>query len=278
MEFMEDFSDKCFVIMPISDKQGYPIGHFTKVYEQIFKPAIKEAGYKPYRVDEDCLSSSIIQKIYDGLTKAPMAICDLSSANPNVLYELGIRHSFDLPVILVKDEKTNFIFDISTINTVTYQSDRVYENVISAIENIKTAIEETKIQSGRGTVLSILNVEKAIITEKRLNQEDKTELILNRIMVDLQQIKEMSLMNEKRKNIFKYSADDSNRLLYVNTVINNSLYEDMKNKIYQLKQDLGRFPSYEEVLACFELYDEYGKRVFRKIYRKLLVEESDSKC
>ena len=97
-------------------------------------------------------------------------------------------------------------------------------------------------------------------------------------MVDLQQIKEMSLMNEKRKNIFKYSADDSNRLLYVNTVINNSLYEDMKNKIYQLKQDLGRFPSYEEVLACFELYDEYGKRVFRKIYRKLLVEESDSKC
>lgn len=278
MEFMEDFSDKCFVIMPISDKQGYPIGHFTKVYEQIFKPAIKEAGYKPYRVDEDCLSSSIIQKIYDGLTKAPMAICDLSSANPNVLYELGIRHSFDLPVILVKDEKTNFIFDISTINTVTYQSDRVYENVISAIENIKTAIEETKIQSGRGTVLSILNVEKAIIAEKRLNQEDKTELILNRIMVDLQQIKEMSLMNEKRKNIFKYSADDSNRLLYVNTVINNSLYEDMKNKIYQLKQDLGRFPSYEEVLACFELYDEYGKRVFRKIYRKLLVEESDSKC
>ncbi len=275
---MEDFSDKCFVIMPISDKQGYPIGHFTKVYEQIFKPAIKEAGYKPYRVDEDCLSSSIIQKIYDGLTKAPMAICDLSSANPNVLYELGIRHSFDLPVILVKDEKTNFIFDISTINTVTYQSDRVYENVISAIENIKTAIEETKIQSGRGTVLSILNVEKAIIAEKRLNQEDKTELILNRIMVDLQQIKEMSLMNEKRKNIFKYSADDSNRLLYVNTVINNSLYEDMKNKIYQLKQDLGRFPSYEEVLACFELYDEYGKRVFRKIYRKLLVEESDSKC
>ena len=275
---MEDFSDKCFVIMPISDKQGYPIGHFTKVYEQIFKPAIKEAGYKPYRVDEDCLSSSIIQKIYDGLTKAPMAICDLSSANPNVLYELGIRHSFDLPVILVKDEKTNFIFDISTINTVTYQSDRVYENVISAIENIKTAIEETKIQSGRGTVLSILNVEKAIIAEKHLNQEDKTELILNRIMVDLQQIKEMSLMNEKRKNIFKYSADDSNRLLYVNTVINNSLYEDMKNKIYQLKQDLGRFPSYEEVLACFELYDEYGKRVFRKIYRKLLVEESDSKC
>ena len=41
-------ADKCFVIMPISDQGEYPKGHFSKVYEQIFKPAILEAGYEPY--------------------------------------------------------------------------------------------------------------------------------------------------------------------------------------------------------------------------------------
>lgn len=43
----------CFVIMPISDQGDYPKGHFDKVYEQIFQPAIEAAGYKPYRVDDN---------------------------------------------------------------------------------------------------------------------------------------------------------------------------------------------------------------------------------
>lgn len=56
-------ADKCFVIMPISDQGEYPKGHFSKVYEQIFKPAILEAGYEPYRVDEDKISMSEMKEI-----------------------------------------------------------------------------------------------------------------------------------------------------------------------------------------------------------------------
>ena len=113
-------ADKCFVIMPISDQGEYPKGHFTKVYEQIFKPAILEAGYEPYRVDEDKISNPIINKIFDAVQNCPMALCDLSNRNPNVLYELGLRQAYDKPVVLVQDEKTPRIFDVSLIlyNTV----------------------------------------------------------------------------------------------------------------------------------------------------------------
>lgn len=101
-----DEREKCFVIMPISDQGDYPSGHFTKVYEQIFKPAIEDAGYQPYRVDEDKISNSIINKIFDAVQNCSMALCDLSNCNPNVLYELGIRQAYDKPVVLVQDEKT----------------------------------------------------------------------------------------------------------------------------------------------------------------------------
>ena len=37
----EKIKDKCFVIMPISDQGDYPVGHFTKIYEQIIKPAVQ---------------------------------------------------------------------------------------------------------------------------------------------------------------------------------------------------------------------------------------------
>lgn len=99
--------ERCFVMMPISDQGDYPKGHFDKTYEYIFKPAIEEAGYEPYRVDENKLCDPIIGKIFSALQECPMALCDLSNRNPNVLYELGIRQAYDKPVVLVQDEKQN---------------------------------------------------------------------------------------------------------------------------------------------------------------------------
>lgn len=73
---------ECFVIMPISDPEGYPSGHFARVYEDIFKPAIQAAGYEPKRAD-DVLETNLIQlDLLRRLLEAPMAICDLSSRNP----------------------------------------------------------------------------------------------------------------------------------------------------------------------------------------------------
>ena len=126
----KNMMEKCFVMMPISDQGDYPKGHFDKIYEQIFKPAIEKAGYEPYRVDENKLCDSIIGKIFSALQESPMALCDLSNRNPNVLYELGIRQAYDKPVVLVQDEKTERIFDVSGISTVQYSSKRLYEDVL----------------------------------------------------------------------------------------------------------------------------------------------------
>jgi hypothetical protein len=44
---MSEDKKKCFVIMPISDAEGYDKGHFTRVYEHLVKPAVIEAGFEP---------------------------------------------------------------------------------------------------------------------------------------------------------------------------------------------------------------------------------------
>ena len=101
----------CFVIMPFSDPEGYEQGHFKKVYEQIFKPAIQDAGFEPFRMDDSNKSTLIHADMFDHLIHDAIALCDLSAKNPNVLYELGIRHAFDLPVVLVQEEGQSKIFD-----------------------------------------------------------------------------------------------------------------------------------------------------------------------
>lgn len=180
--------EKCFVIMPISDQGDYPEEHFTKVYEQIFKPAIENAGYESYRVDENNISDSIIVKIFEAIQDCPMALCDLSNRNPNVLYELGLRQAYDKPVVLVQDDKTERIFDVSGINTISYKSDRLYENVLEAREKITRAIRETQ-EGKRNSIVKIIKAKTAIVSSEEISKEDQVEILLSSLSEDIKQIK-----------------------------------------------------------------------------------------
>lgn len=81
----------CFVIMPISDQEGYPTGHFKRVYQEIVRPAIELAGFTPERADDANQTHNIILSILKSVVNSDIAICDISSLNPNVMYELGVR-------------------------------------------------------------------------------------------------------------------------------------------------------------------------------------------
>lgn len=180
--------EECFVIMPISDQSDYPKGHFQKVYEQIFQPAIEKAGYLPYRVDENVISDRIIDKIFNAIQECPMALCDLSSRNPNVLYELGIRQAYDKPVVLVQDEKTDRIFDVSGISTVQYKSQRLFEDVLEARDKIAKAIVETK-EGRQNSIVKIVQAKKAQIPSGDVSGDEKIEIMLSGIVSDLKEIK-----------------------------------------------------------------------------------------
>src|SRR3954468_2442510 len=96
----------CFVIMPISDADGYEPGHFGRVYEHLLKPAIVQAGFVPVRADDANKTDYIVVGIIQKIVESAMVLCDFSGKNANVMYELGIRHAFNKPVVLVKDKRT----------------------------------------------------------------------------------------------------------------------------------------------------------------------------
>ena len=73
-----------------------------------------------------------------------MAICDMSSRNPNVFYELGLRHAFNLKTTLIKDKKTSRAFDIAGLRSVEYDESLRVDEVEKAIKAIAEAIKETE--------------------------------------------------------------------------------------------------------------------------------------
>lgn len=153
--------------MPVSDHADYDNGHFKRVYDHIIKPACIKAGFEPLRADDVQKSNIIVVDILHKIVNCEMALCDLSSKNPNVLYELGIRQAFDLPVALIKDNLTPRIFDIQGFRDVGYDSTMRIDQVNSAIENIAEAITATYEQHDTkdNSIISLLSITKANISE-----------------------------------------------------------------------------------------------------------------
>ncbi|MGR5175350.1 hypothetical protein [Vibrio mediterranei] len=150
---------ECFIIMPIADAEGYPNGHFKHVYDNIISPACDLAGFKPVRADEVKQTNLIHLDILKQLIEAPIAICDLSNRNPNVLFELGIRQAFDKPVVLIQEKGTPKIFDIAPLRYLEYCKEMKYHDVLSIQKELKDSIEATFEADGKqGNVNSIVKL------------------------------------------------------------------------------------------------------------------------
>ncbi len=86
----------CFVLMPFDVKPD-PAGggdiDFDRVYREAILPAVEQAGLQPIRADEERTGGIIHKPMFERLLLCDFAVADLTTANPNVFYELGVRHA-----------------------------------------------------------------------------------------------------------------------------------------------------------------------------------------
>lgn len=194
----------CFVIMPISDSQEHEKGHFTRVYEDIIQPAIVNSGFNPQRADEVKETNFIHLDILKKLIDAPIAICDLSTRNPNVLFELGIRQAFDKPVVLIQEKGTPKIFDIGPLRYLEYSKEMKYHDVLKTQEELKIAIEATKAAEGdSGNINSIVRLmaltSPATIPNLEGNNKEALAMdVLQSQLNDMRRMMEMTMINGRR--------------------------------------------------------------------------------
>jgi hypothetical protein len=130
-----------------------------------------------------------------------MAVCDLSSRNPNVMYELGIRQAYGKKVVLIQDEKSQPIFDVSAINTVFYNSRRIYEDVIASQNNISEAIISTAKEDSI-SLMSIANMRPATIEAQSENDDKQiSEKLLLSILSTVRRLEQSQVMQSRKLNV-----------------------------------------------------------------------------
>ena len=230
---------ECFVIMPISDVDPYPSGHFGRVYAYVIAPACRRAGFEPILASRVASTNFIVLDILRRVISAEMVVCDLSARNPNVLYELGVRQAFNNPVTLVKDKRTTRVFDIQGLRDVEYDESLRADTVEEAVEEISKVLSTTY-QSSRSeerdinSLVQLLGIQPAAIpTPKEVTAD--TQLLLNAIaeigdrlsVLESTQRKPSSLQLKSKRVWPELTSADTNDILsaydraFVDTVLEN---------------------------------------------------------
>ncbi|HGF7640677.1 hypothetical protein CU005_1837 [Enterococcus faecium] len=136
----------CGLIMPIAPMPGYDSNQFSDVKEFLINAIteIKKYNFKTRLVSDSDGEIDIIHKsIVNNINKDPIVICDISGRNGNVMLELGLRLAFDKPVIIIKDNKTDYMFDINMIKHLEYPSDLRHNKMLLFKEELKSAVIST---------------------------------------------------------------------------------------------------------------------------------------
>jgi hypothetical protein len=110
---VREFLDTCFVMMPFG-------AWFDRYYQEIYVPAIKEAGFEPIRADELFSTGSVVEQIWDQIEKSKLLLADLSGKNPNVFYELGLAHAARKPVVFTASNVDDVPFDLRHLRVIVY--------------------------------------------------------------------------------------------------------------------------------------------------------------
>ena len=150
---------KCFVIQPFDDGKRY-----DKRYNDVFAPAIRDAGLEPYRVDQDPSVRVPIDEIEKGIEDSDACLVEISTDNPNVWFELGYAIARKREVVLLcskNERETPFPFDVQHRTIIRYSTESTsdFEQARSEITDRLKAVLNKREQLGQfASVASVSRV------------------------------------------------------------------------------------------------------------------------
>ena len=133
----------CFVISPIGEPGTETRKRADQVLRHIIRPAVQQCGYIAKRADEigqpGIITSQVIQRVIDD----DLVVADLTEGNPNVFYELAVRHTIKKPVIQIIKMDETIPFDVNDVRTVKFDlqdpdsNEQAKEEIVNQIKYLE---------------------------------------------------------------------------------------------------------------------------------------------
>ena len=252
---------KCFVIAPIGDKDA-EIGsaareiweNTVELFEEVIQPACNAFGLEPIRADRIARTGEIPEQICMHLRDDEVVIADLTGGNPNVMYELGLRHTTGKLTIQL-GETGKLPFDVAAIRTIKFQ--RTERGLVAARKRLSEALSVGLTSGGDFVTATRVWIDQPALQVVSIDEEESDEPGFLEKLADLEEHVErlpvsmtvvgeiMVAMNEKTTKIGERAtqANASGAPTSVKLSLANQLAESLTPHVSRL----------EEVVTDFEL-------------------------
>ncbi|EJQ68393.1 hypothetical protein IG7_03534 [Bacillus cereus HuA2-4] len=214
----------CFIITPIGDDQSDIRRAADGVIDAVIVPALCDMGF-----DEENIKvahrmpspGSINKQVISNILECDLAVANLTNLNPNVMYELAIRHAARKPVVQICQKGTRLPFDITEERTIFYTNDMA--GVIELNNNFKDMVLEAIGDAEPDN--PIYRVVESNSIMKNVDETDPSRYMLNRID---------SLENNLSDLINTLNNSNSNK---VNNIHNVQVGKSRKTFQFRIKID-----------------------------------------
>lgn len=133
------FDTTCFYITPIGEEESENRKHSDLFLGSIIEPAIEQLGLTVVRADSIDQPGLITNQIIEYILRSKLVVADLSFHNPNVFYELALRHVSRLPTIQIVRKGDKIPFDIGNFRTIVLDCTDIY-TLVPKLETYKSEI------------------------------------------------------------------------------------------------------------------------------------------
>lgn len=138
----------CFAATPIGGDGSEIRNRSDKILNHVITPVLEPMGYTITRADKIAQAGSITSQVIGHLVTSDIVIFDLAGHNPNVFYELGVRHAANRPYIQLDDGALPIPFDITVFRTIIFD----YQD-LDSVEQAKKVLREMVLAYEQGSVV-----------------------------------------------------------------------------------------------------------------------------
>jgi nucleoside 2-deoxyribosyltransferase len=237
----------CFIITPVGGTNSEIRRHIDGVIKEAIFPVLEQLNFqRSETVYETSISGSLVRTIVRSIYEADLVIANLTEQNPNVMYEIALRHAVGKPIIHITSEIDNLPFDINSYNTIPYSNDMLGANTLK--RDLKKAIEAINFENPIISNPIKDNIAEVIITDVP-NEEKKYSDVLENL------VNSVDLLNRKINMLSRNQAS------YSETFRSNNFNVILKSPDLIISSESFLEPEFEPKKIINDLATYYGPKV-----------------
>jgi len=170
-------SKSCFIVTPIGGDNTSTRRAADGLIRAVIEPVLDELGFETFVAHKISESGSITRQVIEHVLYDDLVIANLSELNPNVMYELAVRHCTELPVVVLAEQGTRLPFDIAAERTIFYTND------MHGAEDLKPQLiiainDALKTGNNDNPVYRVAN---AKVVREKIEQDDTQGYLLHKL-------------------------------------------------------------------------------------------------